>query len=125
MVLQSRETGQRPASYIVFDVLAVGGIDIRSRPWVRRRQRLDALAKDWSGSSQLCTVTFDRDEAAEWFEVLGAAMGIEGLVVKGRRTRYLPGHSSGWLKVRSVGVAVFDELTRGTCDQVSNGSRGA
>lgn len=83
---QSREPVQRPASYMVFDVLAAGGVDIRSMPWVRRRQRLEALAKDWSGPLQVCPVTFDRDEALEWFEVLGAATGIDGLVVKGQRT---------------------------------------
>jgi ATP-dependent DNA ligase len=74
---------------------------------------------------QLTPVTADIDEATEWFEVLPAAMGIEGLVVKGASTRYTPGRRDAWVKIRSVGVAVFDELTRGTCDQVSDGSRGA
>ncbi|TDD29771.1 hypothetical protein E1218_03115 [Kribbella turkmenica] len=30
----------------------------------------------------------------------------------------------GRLEVDSAGVAVIDELTRGPCDQISNGSRG-
>lgn len=89
--------------YMVFDLLGVGGVDLRNMPWLRRRQRLEDLAAAWSGPLQLCPVTYDLDEAREWFDALGA-MGIEGLVVKGRRTRYLPGHSSGWLKVRSDGV---------------------
>jgi ATP-dependent DNA ligase len=70
-------------------------------------------------------VTADIDEAREWFEVLPAAMGVEGLVVKGAATRYTPGRRDAWKKVNSVGVAVFHELTRGTYDQVSSGSHGA
>ncbi|WP_328995553.1 hypothetical protein OG394_13065 [Kribbella sp. NBC_01245] len=98
--LQSRETARRPASYMVFDLLAVGDVDIRSMPWDRRRQRLETLAQTWAAPLELCPVTFNLEEAREWFEVLGE-IGVEGLVVKGRRTRYLPGHPSGWLKVRS------------------------
>ena len=51
-------------------------------------------------------------------------MGIEGLVVKGAGLRYVGGRRE-WLKVNSVGVAVFYEFTRGTCDQVRYCSRGA
>jgi ATP-dependent DNA ligase len=65
------------------------------------------------------------DEAREWFEVLPDAIGVEGLVVKGAATRYTPGRRDAWIKVNSVGVAVFDELPSGTYDQVSNGSPGA
>jgi ATP dependent DNA ligase domain len=44
----------------------------------------------------------DPDEAAAWFEVL-PAMGVEGLVAKGKASRYEPGRR-GWLKVNSVGA---------------------
>jgi hypothetical protein len=47
---------------------------------------------------QLTPVTADPDEAREWFEVLPAAMGIEGLVVKGASTRYTPGRRDAWVK---------------------------
>ena len=50
-------------------------------------------------------------------------MGVEGIVAKGAASRYTPGRRDAWIKVNSVGVAVFDELTRGTFDQVSHGSR--
>jgi ATP-dependent DNA ligase len=52
---------------------------------------------------QLSPVTYEVDEAREWYDVLPAAMGVEGLVAKGRATRYVPGRRE-WLKVRSVGV---------------------
>jgi hypothetical protein len=69
---------------------------------------------------QLSPVTRDVDEGREWLGMLPAAMGVEGLVVKGATTRYAPGRRD-WLKVRSVGVAVIDGLATGTYDQVSNG----
>lgn len=68
-------------------------------------------------------VTADPGEAREWLQAFKSS-GVDGLVVKGASTRYQPGRRD-WVKVNSLGVAVFDELTRGTCDQVSNGSRRA
>jgi ATP-dependent DNA ligase len=43
----------------------------------------------------------DPAEAAEWFDAL-ASIGVEGLVAKGKASRYEPGRR-GWLKVNSVG----------------------
>jgi ATP-dependent DNA ligase len=57
--------------------------------------------------------------------VLPAAMGVEGLVLKPTAARYAGGRRSSWAKINSVRVAVFDELTSGPYDQVSNGSHGA
>lgn len=91
--------------------------------WTVRRERLESLAGRWVPPLQVSPVTADADEAREWLDAFKSS-GVEGLVVKGASTRYQPGRRD-WVKVNSVGVAVFDELTRGTCDQVSNGSRGA
>jgi hypothetical protein len=51
-------------------------------------------------------------------------MKTVGLVVKGASTRYQPGRRD-WVRVNSAGVAVFNELTSGTYDQVSSSSHGA
>ena len=85
--------------------------------WTPRRNRLETLAKPWRPPLQLSPVTDDVAEAREWLAAFKAS-GVEGLVVKGATTRYQPGRRE-WVKVNSVGVVVFDELTRGTCDQVS------
>jgi len=87
-----------PSSYMAFDLLAVNGVDSRTRHWTRRRARLESLA----GSEpplQLSPVTYDVEEAREWLEVLPEAMGVEGVVVKGAVTRYYPGRRE-WLKVK-------------------------
>jgi ATP-dependent DNA ligase len=33
-----------PASYVAFDLLAVGGVDLRTQRWSARRRRLESLA---------------------------------------------------------------------------------
>jgi ATP-dependent DNA ligase len=49
-------------------------------------------------------VTYDLAQAQEWFDVLPAAMGVEGLVLKPTAARYAGGRRSSWAKVNSVGV---------------------
>jgi ATP-dependent DNA ligase len=88
-----------PASYVAFDLLAYGGIDLRTQRWTTRRSRLEQLATRWQLPLQLSPVTADIEEAREWFDVLPEAMGIEGLVVKGANSRYVGGRRE-WLKVK-------------------------
>jgi ATP-dependent DNA ligase len=66
-------------------------VDLRSQHWTARRKCLEQLAAAWTPPAQLTPVTSDIDEAREWFDVLPTAMGVEGLVVKGASTRYIPG----------------------------------
>jgi len=37
----------KPASFVAFDVLAVGSVDVRPMRWTARRQRLESLAERW------------------------------------------------------------------------------
>lgn len=88
-----------PASYVAFDVLASGGVDLRSLKLARRRAALEDLAGRWAPPMQLCPATADLDEARAWFTDYRPA-GVEGLVAKGAGTRYAPGRRE-WLKVKS------------------------
>jgi ATP-dependent DNA ligase len=88
-----------PASYVAFDLLAVGGSDLRRRTLRQRRLQLEELAGRWAPPLQLSPVTADLDEARQWFSDYRAA-GVEGLVVKGAATRYAGGRRE-WLKVKS------------------------
>ncbi|MGC4942234.1 hypothetical protein [Kribbella sp. DT2] len=110
-------SGRGPAtSYVAFDLLAIGGVDLRRLRWTVRRTRLEGLAEGWASTSllQLCPATDDIDEAREWFDVLPDAMGIEGLVCKGASSRYVGGRRTDWLKVNSIGVGVSDRFASGT-----------
>ncbi|ONI79065.1 hypothetical protein BWI15_00365 [Kribbella sp. ALI-6-A] len=87
------------ASYVAFDLLAYGGVDLRTQRWTTRRARLEQLAEAWQLPLQVSPVTADIGEAREWFDVLPEAMGVEGLVVKGASSRYVGGRRE-WLKVK-------------------------
>jgi ATP-dependent DNA ligase len=43
----------RPASFVAFDVLAVGSVDVRPMRCTARRQRLESLAERWAPPLQL------------------------------------------------------------------------
>jgi ATP-dependent DNA ligase len=94
--VRRRLAPEQPASLVVFDLLAVGDIDVRPMRWTARRSRLEALAADWRPPMQLSPVTSDVAEAREWLEAFKAS-GVEGLVVKGASTRYQPGRRE-WVK---------------------------
>lgn len=112
------KAAELPASFAAFDLLAAGGIDLRSQRWTVRRLRLEQLAHGWVPPLQLTPVTADLDEATEWFEVLPVAMGVEGLVVKGAATRYTPGRRDAWVKVNSVGVKGARSLSGASAAEV-------
>ena len=101
----------QPASLVVFDVLAVDSVDVRPMRWTARRKRLESLAEAWRPPLQLSPVTADVAEAREWLEAFKAS-GVEGLVVKGATTRYLPGRRD-WIKVNSLGVGSARPRRRG------------
>jgi ATP-dependent DNA ligase len=88
-----------PASYVAFDLLALGGADLRRRRLRERRAALEELAARWAPPMQLSPATTDRAEAEQWFTDFRAA-GVEGLVAKGAGSRYAPGRRE-WVKVKS------------------------
>ncbi|NEK60066.1 ATP-dependent DNA ligase [Geodermatophilus sabuli] len=88
-----------PASYVAFDLLALGGRDLRGRPLRERRAALAELAGRWAPPMQLSPATTDPAEARQWSTDYRPA-GVEGLVAKGAGTRYAPGRRE-WVKVKS------------------------
>ena len=90
---------ESPASYVVFDLLAVNGVDIRGRRFDDRRAALEDLT-DWSPPMQLSPITDDFETAKAWLaDHADAGAGIEGLVAKGGATIYRPGNR-GWQKYK-------------------------
>jgi len=92
---------ERPASFVVFDVLAAAGHDTRGLSFTDRRTLLEELARDWVAPLNLSPVTRDRAVAETWFNEMTAA-GVEGLVVKGGQQAYEPRRI--WLKVKARNV---------------------
>ncbi len=85
-----------PALFMVFDLLAIDDVDIRVMRWTKRRARLEDLGAGWKAPLQLPPAFTDLEEAREFLDQ-ATATGVEGLVVKGASTRYLPG-KRGWAK---------------------------
>jgi ATP-dependent DNA ligase len=81
---------EAPASYVAFDLLALGDEDLRERPFEERRARLEALFPGVAPPVFLTPATDDRTTAIGWFERFRGA-GVDGLVAKDRQLRYLPG----------------------------------
>ncbi|MET9700634.1 ATP-dependent DNA ligase [Streptomyces sp. NPDC006529] len=87
-----------PASYAAFDVLELAGLDLRARPYERRRALLVDLLLPLGPPLQPVPMTTDAELAATWYETLPAS-GIEGLVVK-RLDQAYPTGRRGWQKLR-------------------------
>jgi ATP-dependent DNA ligase len=72
---------QTPASFIAFDLLALGDTDYTDRPFAERRAALvDALAGA-GRSVHLTPTTTDVDEAQRWFTEFEGA-GLDGVIAK-------------------------------------------
>jgi ATP-dependent DNA ligase len=82
-----RET---PASFVAFDVLAVGEDDFRDAPFTARRRRLAELLRDAQPPLHLTAATGDAARARAWLARFQGA-GIDGVVAKHEDLRYEPG----------------------------------
>ncbi|MFJ3926825.1 ATP-dependent DNA ligase [Streptomyces sp. NPDC090022] len=91
-----------PASYAAFDVLELAGLDVRARPYERRRTLLVDLLLPLGPPLQPVPMTTDPELAATWYETLPAS-GIEGLVIK-RLDQSYPAGRRIWQKLRHTDV---------------------
>jgi len=81
--------GQTPASFVAFDLLALGDDAYLQRPFVERRAALvDALAGA-GRSVHLCPATGDLEEAQRWFTEFEGA-GLDGVIAKPLDITYQP-----------------------------------
>ena len=88
---------QTPASFVAFDVLALGDDDLRARPLAERRERLletvDHEAMPEAGRGTKVTTTpqsADREEATVWLETL-EEIGLDGIIAKRDDGPYVEG----------------------------------
>jgi len=88
-----------PASYVLFDVLAVRGEDVRHRPYRERRMRLLDLLAGAAPPLAAIPMTTDATAAQVWLSDHLTA-GVEGVVAKRLDHAYLPQRRS-WRKIRA------------------------
>ena len=79
-----------PASFVAFDLLAVGGRDLREVPQAERRAELERLLQKVAPPVHLTPVTRDRAVAAAWLQRFEGA-GLDGVMAKPDDLPYQPG----------------------------------
>jgi ATP-dependent DNA ligase len=79
-----------PASFVAFDLLALGDADLRAQPQAGRRSTLEQALAGASGALQLTPCSRERSRAVEWFHRFEGA-GLDGVVAKHESISYQPG----------------------------------
>jgi ATP-dependent DNA ligase len=81
---------ESPASFVAWDLLALGDEDLRTTPQGERRARLETALGGAKPPIHLTPATLDRATAADWFDRFEGA-GLDGVVAKRLDGAYLPG----------------------------------
>ncbi|MEZ0239362.1 MAG: ATP-dependent DNA ligase, partial [Chloroflexota bacterium] len=81
---------QSPASYVAWDLLALGDDDLRVTPQGERRARLEAALLGVEPPVHLTPATTDRALAVDWFDRFEGA-GLDGVIAKRLDGTYQPG----------------------------------
>ncbi|MEO7069000.1 MAG: ATP-dependent DNA ligase, partial [Nostocoides sp.] len=72
---------ETPASFVAFDLLALGDVDYTGRPFHERRAAMEKALAGIRAPIHLTPATSDRDVAQRWFEEFEGA-GLDGVVAK-------------------------------------------
>jgi ATP-dependent DNA ligase len=81
--------GKTPASFIAFDLLALGDDDYTSRPFSERRAALERVLTRSGPTIHLTPATTDLDTAQRWFHEFEGA-GLDGVIAKPLTLTYQP-----------------------------------
>ncbi|MGY0498854.1 ATP-dependent DNA ligase [Nocardia sp. FBN12] len=79
---------QTPASFVAFDLLALGDRDLTTEPFADRRRELESLLEAAPGRIHLTPITQDPDVAQDWFTRFEGA-GFDGVMAKSDEQTYL------------------------------------
>ncbi|HUJ56857.1 MAG TPA: ATP-dependent DNA ligase [Kofleriaceae bacterium] len=81
---------EHPASFVAWDLLALGDEDLRARPQAERRGRLELALAAAEPPIHVTPATRDAKVAADWFQRFEGA-GLDGVVAKSETLAYTPG----------------------------------
>lgn len=102
--------------YILFDLLALDGEDLRSRPLIERKKKLKALLK---GAPAVLSYSEHTEKMTKASLAAIRSRGMEGIVMKRADSEYSAGKNGEWLKLK---FRKAEEFVIGgyTCDQEGN-----
>ncbi len=92
-----------PASFVAWDLLALGDEDLREVPLAERRARLERVFGNASPPVHLSPATRDRALAEDWFQRFEGA-GLDGVMAKRLDEPYRPGERT-MIKVKHTRTA--------------------
>jgi ATP-dependent DNA ligase len=87
-----------PASFVAFDLLALGDRDLQGAPYAERRRELEKILKSAQPPVHLTPATTDPTVAGDWFSRFEGA-GLDGVVAKSGDSAYLQ-NKRAMLKVK-------------------------
>jgi ATP-dependent DNA ligase len=93
---------QSPSSFVAWDLLALDGEDLRDKPLVERRVRLESTLRG-AKTVHLSPATLDREQAEDWFQRFEGA-GLDGVMAKRLDEPYRPGERT-MIKVKHARTA--------------------
>lgn len=93
-----RLAAETPATFVAFDLLALGDDDLRDRPQIDRRLLLEGALAGARPPVCLTPMTRDRAEAVQWVERF-ARRGFDGVIAKHETLTYQP-NARGMLKLK-------------------------
>jgi len=85
-----RLAAQTPADFVAFDLLALGGDDLREAPFSRRRELLVEVVGALPPPVHVTPATTDHATAVDWFNRFEGA-GLDGVVAKASDSAYTEG----------------------------------
>ena len=94
---------QAPASFVAWDLLALGDADLRASPLAVRRQRLEQALENAAPPVHLSPATRDRALAEDWFRRFEGA-GLDGVMAKRLDEPYRAGERT-MIKVKHARTA--------------------
>jgi ATP-dependent DNA ligase len=92
-----------PASFVAFDLLALGEDDLMGEPFARRRALLQRALHNARPPVHITPVTTDRDVALRWFDQFEGA-GLDGVIAKPLDGVYEPNRRT-MFKIKHVRTA--------------------
>jgi ATP-dependent DNA ligase len=95
--------GESPASFVAWDLLAIGDEDLRTTPQGERRSRLEAALAKAEPPVHLTPATTNRATGQDWFQRFEGA-GLDGVVAKRLDAIYQPGKRA-MLKIKHARTA--------------------
>ena len=81
---------------VAFDILSLGGEDITSLTWEKRRDILEKLQKDFPEKVELAELLEDKDDPISF----ACDKGWEGVIAKKRVSKYHQSRHESWIKLK-------------------------